>query len=159
MPEMSGRGQQSRRVPWPWYVPVMKPGLESAAYTALRIVAGAMFSFHGMQKIFGVLSTAPLPTFGSQMWFGGIIELAGGALIALGLYARAAAFLASGTMAVAYFQFHWKLAFVGAKWIPAINHGELAVIYCFLFLCISARGAGPISLDAKFRRAPLKARR
>lgn len=108
------------------------------AHALLRIVAGLMFAFHGMQKILGVLSDFS-PPLGSQLWIGGVIELVGGALIALGLRTREAAFLASGTMAVAYVQFHWKLQ-VGAAFFPAINEGELAVLYCFVFLYFACRG-------------------
>jgi putative oxidoreductase len=123
--------------------------VESAAYVALRVVAGLMFSFHGMQKILGVLPSGPSPAFGSQLWLGGLIELAGGTLIAVGLFTRIAAFLCSGTMAVAYLQFHWKGELAGARWIPAVNKGELAVLYCFLFLFIAAQGAGPMSIDGR----------
>ena len=126
--------------------------IEQPAYAALRSVAGAAFSFHGMQKVFGWLAEGAGPAVGSQLWFGGVIELVCGVLIALGLFARPAAFLASGTMAVAYIQFHWKLAFAGWKWLPAINHGELALIYCFLFLFIAAHGSGPASVDARVGR-------
>ncbi|WP_242343716.1 DoxX family protein [Anaeromyxobacter terrae] len=122
--------------------------LETPLYTALRAVAGAMFMFHGAQKILGWLAAGPGPAAGTQLWFGGIIELAAGTLIALGLFTRAAAFLASGTMAVAYLQFHWKLALSGFAWLPAVNKGELAALYCFLFLYVTARGPGAISVDA-----------
>ena len=122
---------------------------EPQAYALLRIVAGAMFAFHGIQKIFGWLGhTMPV---GSQLWVGGLIELVCGALIAVGFFTRWAAFLASGTMAVAYIQFHWKLEFAGYQWLPAINKGELAVVYCFLFLFIALRGAGIWSLDGNRR--------
>jgi putative oxidoreductase len=126
--------------------------LEAPAYAALRIVAGGMFTCHGMQKILGWLTTSAPPKVGSQAWVGGVIELGCGALIALGLFARPAAFLASGTMAVAYIQFHWKLALVGWKWLPIINKGELAALYCFVFLFIVARGAGALSLDRRLGR-------
>jgi putative oxidoreductase len=118
-------------------------------YALLRVVAGAMFVFHGVQKVFGVL-TESQPPVGSQLWVGGLIELLCGAAIALGLFTRPAAFLASGTMAVAYFQFHWKFQF-GADFFPTINGGELAVLYCFLFLYMACRSAGPWSLDARRR--------
>ncbi|ABS24790.1 DoxX family protein [Anaeromyxobacter sp. Fw109-5] len=125
--------------------------LETLAYAALRLVAGAMFAFHGAQKILGWLPAGPAPALGTQLWFGGIIELVGGTLIALGLFTRAAAFLASGTMAVAYTQFHWKLAVANFAWLPSVNKGELAALYCFLFLFVMARGPGPASLDAVLR--------
>lgn len=119
------------------------------AFFILRVAAGLMFAFHGLQKIFGVLSEfhAALP---SQMWFGGMIELVGGLLIAAGLWTRCAAFVSSGEMAVAYIQFHWKLA-MGQAFLPAINKGEMALLYCVLFLYIACRGAGPFSLDAMVR--------
>lgn len=128
--------------------------VEGPAYAALRVVAGLAFSFHGMQKLFGWYSTHAMPAVGTQIWVGGVIELVCGLLIAAGLFARPAAFLASGTMAVAYIQFHWKLAFAAGAWLPAVNQGEPALLYCFLFLFIAARGAGVMSVDAlRGRRA------
>lgn len=115
------------------------------AYALLRIVSGAMFSFHGFQKIFGILSDHT-PAVGSQIWIGGILELLGGLAIAVGLRTRIAAFLCSGTMAVAYFQFHWKLQ-ADANFFPAINKGELAALYSFVFLLIACRGAGKWGVD------------
>lgn len=117
------------------------------AYALMRIITGFMFSFHGAQKIFGILSDYR-PAVGSQIWFGGLIELLGGLAVMLGFQTRVAAFLASGTMAVAYFQFHWKFQ-TGSMVLPAINEGELAVLYCFVFLYIACRGAGKWSLDKK----------
>ena len=107
-------------------------------------MSGWMFAFHGAQKVFGVLGAqraAPV----SQMWVGGVIELVCGLMIAFGIKTRAAAFLASGTMAVAYIQFHWKLQF-NSNFFPAINQGELAVVYCFLFLFIACQGGGRFCL-------------
>ena len=115
------------------------------AYALLRIVTGFMFAFHGAQKILGILSDFQ-PPMGSQMWFGGMIELIGGLLVMVGLKTRWAAFLASGEMAVAYFQFHWKFQ-LGPAFFPAVNKGELAVLYCFVFLFIAARGGVAWSLD------------
>jgi putative oxidoreductase len=115
------------------------------AYALLRIVTGFMFSFHGAQKILGVLSELQPPVW-SQLWFGGIIELLCGLAVMLGLKTRAAAFLCSGTMAVAYFQFHWKFQ-MGPNLFPAINKGELAVLYCFVFLFIACRGGVKWKLD------------
>ena len=114
-------------------------------YALLRIVSGALFAFHGVQKVLGVL-TEQQPPVGSQLWIGGLIELLAGVAIALGVLTRPAAFLASGTMAVAYFQYHWKFQF-GKEFLPAMNGGELAVLYCFVFLFIVFRGAGPWSVD------------
>jgi putative oxidoreductase len=113
------------------------------AYALLRIVTGLMFAFHGAQKVLGVLGDAK--PVGSQLWIGGVIELVTGLLIALGLFTSWAAFLASGTMAVAYVQFHWKLNF-GAQFFPIVNKGELAVLYSVLFLFMVTRGDGKWSL-------------
>ena len=115
------------------------------AYAVLRIVTAALFAFHGVQKIFGVLS-AEQPAMGSQLWIGGLIELVCGVLIMIGFQTRWAAFLASGTMAVAYIQFHWKFQF-GAQLFPAINGGDAALLYSFVFLYIACRGSGIWSLD------------
>ncbi len=117
------------------------------AYALMRIIAGFMFSFHGAQKILGVLSSFQ-PPMGSQLWFGGVIELIGGIAIMLGFGTRVAAFICSGEMAVAYFQFHWKFQF-GPQFFPTVNKGELAVLYCFVFLFIATRGGGKWSLDKK----------
>jgi putative oxidoreductase len=124
---------------------------EPYAYAVLRIVVGLLFAFHGAQKILGWHSEMT-PPVGSQLWIGGLIELVGGLLIAVGLLTRPAAFIASGQMAVAYIQFHWKLAVAGGLWLPAINKGEPAVLYCFVFLFIAAHGAGIWSLDRRMRR-------
>ena len=122
-----------------------------AAYALLRIVAGLMFSFHGFQKILGVL-TKVQPPVGTQLWFGGLIELVAGLAIAAGIFTTWAAFLASGEMAVAYVQFHWQLA-VGARFFPTVNQGELALLYSFVFLYIATRGVGKWSLDRRRARA------
>ena len=118
---------------------------ESQAYALMRIVAGFMFSFHGAQKVLGMLAEMQ-PVIGSQLWIGGVIELVGGLAIMLGLRTRWAAFLCSGEMAVAYFQFHWKFQ-LGPAFFPGVNKGELAVLYCFVFLLIACKGAGIWSLD------------
>lgn len=115
------------------------------AYALLRIAAGLMFSFHGVQKIFGMW-TEFVPPVGTQLWVGGVIELVCGLAIVAGFFTRAAAFLASGTMAVAYLQFHWKLQ-AGSMIFPALNKGELALLYCFVFLLIACRGAGKWGID------------
>jgi putative oxidoreductase len=117
------------------------------AYALLRIVSGFMFLFHGAQKVLGVL-TIMQPAIGSQLWIGGVIELVGGIMIMLGFKTRWAAFICSGEMAVAYFQFHWKFQ-MGREFFPIVNQGELAALYCFVFLLIATKGAGMWSLDKK----------
>jgi len=117
------------------------------AYALLRIVSGLLISFHGTQKIFGLL-TAHHPPVGSQLWIGGLIELVGGLAILVGFQTRLAAFILSGMMAVAYMQFHWKFQFGAAFW-PAVNQGELAVAYCFLFLFMATRGGVMWCVDKK----------
>ncbi|MCI0585793.1 MAG: DoxX family protein [Planctomycetes bacterium] len=114
------------------------------AYGLLRIVAGFMFCFHGAQKIFGLFGFSR-PT-DNQIWVGGFIELLGGLAVGLGFRTRAAAFLCSGTMAVAYFQFHWKFQ-IGRGFFPAINQGELAALYCFVFLFLACRGGVKWAMD------------
>jgi putative oxidoreductase len=113
-----------------------------AAYRLLCIVTGLLFAFHGAQKLFGIYMPFEIP-IGSQAWIGGIIELVTGVAIALGVKTTWAAFLASGTMAVAYIQFHWKLQ-LGAQLLPAVNQGEPALLYAFLFLYIACRGGRPL---------------
>ena len=124
------------------------------AFALMRILVGAMFACHGLQKVFGVLAehaeAAPEP-MKPQIWIGGVIELITGTLMALGLFTTWAAFLASGTMAVAYVQFHWKLD-LGPRLFPIVNKGELALVYALLFLYIACRGPGRLSLDALVRR-------
>lgn len=115
------------------------------AYFLLRIMTGFMFAFHGAQKIFGILSSFQ-PAFGSLLWFAGLIELVCGILVLLGFQTRLAAFLASGEMAVAYFHAHWKFQ-MGAHFFPTINKGELAALYCFVFLLIACRGSVKWGID------------
>jgi putative oxidoreductase len=121
---------------------------ESAFYTLLRLVAGAMFAIHGTQKLFGFPIDAPakIERF-SQVWVGGVLELLCGVLIALGLFTRYAAFVASGMMAVAYFQFHKGYQLEHFQWMPLVNGGEPAALYCFVFLYIAAKGGGTVSID------------
>lgn len=115
-------------------------------YALLRIMSGLLFSFHGFQKVLGFHARSQ-PPVGSQVWIGGVIEIVCGLCIALGFYTRLAAFLASGTMAVAYTQFHWKLD-LGDRFWPAVNQGELALLYAFLFLFMACRGSGKWALRA-----------
>lgn len=110
--------------------------LEPYTYALLRVAAGFLFLFHGLQKLFGLFGgrTAELV---SLRGLAGVFELAGGTMIMIGLYAAPAAFVASGTMAFAYFLSHHPQGF----W-PIQNRGELAALYCFVFLYIATRGSG-----------------
>lgn len=126
-------------------MPKFMTRFEPEAYALLRMVSGFMFCFHGVQKILGLFGGMVQP-LGSQMWVGGIIELVGGFCVMIGLRTRLAAFITSGMMAVAYFQFHWKFQ-MGEQFLPGVNKGEMAVLYCFVFLLIAARGAGQWAVD------------
>ena len=116
-------------------------------YAILRVVAGLMFMMHGTQKLLGFPGNTPPIAIGSFMGFAGVLELVCGLLIALGLFTSFAAFIASGEMAAAYFMAHYPKSF----W-PILNSGELATLYCFLFLYIAATGPGIWSLDSSFRK-------
>jgi putative oxidoreductase len=111
-------------------------------YALLRIVAGLTFIMHGTQKLFGWPSGKPVVQIGSLPWIAGFIEVVCGFLLIIGLFTSIAAFIASGEMAVVYF---WEHASRGL-W-PIQNQGELAVLYCFLFLYIASHGSGVWSLD------------
>jgi len=106
-------------------------------YALLRIVSGLLFSVHGFQKMFGVLGRAEPVELTSQLGVAAIVEVVGGLSIALGFFTSIWAFIASGQMAVAYFQSHLPRGF----W-PVQNGGEPAVLFCFLFLYIAAVGTG-----------------
>ena len=126
-------------------LPAWLPGV---THTLLRVVTGALFMQHGVQKLFGLLIDPSRPWNGappmfSQFWFAGVLEVFGGALIVLGFFTRPVAFLLSGEMAVAYFQAHFPRSF----W-PILNGGEPVVLFCFIYLYLFAEGAGPFSIDA-----------
>ncbi len=128
-------------------------GLVPARWTdlvllALRVVVGLMLACHGAQKLFGWFGgpggnggSAPLI---SMFGLAGVLEVVGGLLIAVGLSTRAVAFVLAGEMAVAYLMMHVRGGF-----FPIVNHGELAVLYCFIFLALWAVGPGAYSLDAR----------
>ena len=122
------------------------------AWFLLRVVSGLLFLQAGGMKMFDWFGGVPVqfgghPAFMSQTWIGGVLEFYGGAAILLGLCTRPVAFVLSGEMAVAYFQFHQPQGF----W-PIQNHGEPAVLLCFIFLFFVAHGAGEWSIDAILRR-------
>lgn len=115
-------------------------------FAAVRIVVGFLFACHGAQKLFGVLGAGP-EIHDPEGLVAGIVEFFGGSLVALGLGARVAAFLASGEMAVAYFKAHAPRGF----W-PILNGGERAVFYSFFFLFVAAHGPGKFAMASVFRK-------
>lgn len=120
------------------------------ALSLLRFMTGLVLLQYGLQKIFGLIPGGPIQmqSFGTLIWFAGAVELVGGALLTVGLFTRAAAFILSGQMAFAYFIGH-----AGRNFFPILNGGGLAIILCFLCLYLVTAGGGSISLDAK-RGAP-----
>jgi len=123
-------------------------------YATLRIIAGVMFALHGTQKLLGwPPGPGPRPPVGSLFWIGGLIELVTGLLIAIGLFTGWAAFIASGQMAVAYFMAHHS----SDKMLPLLNGGELAVLYCFVFLYIASRGTVACGVETAIRRPGARA--
>jgi len=121
--------------------------------SVLRIVAGLLLLEHGAIKLLGFPpgSPMPMPPAFTLLWFAGLIELVGGGLIALGLFTRSAAFICAGEMAFAYFIGHAPHGF-----FPANNMGDAAILYCFIFLYLSAAGPGPWSVDAIRSRSRAK---
>ena len=115
----------------------------------LRIMSGLLFMQHGLMKLFSFPGPFMRPVVtGELIWFAAVIELIGGALLVLGLFTRPVAFIASGLMAAAYFMGHARKGFY-----PILNGGNLAILYCFVFLYIAAAGAGPWSVDASRGRS------
>jgi putative oxidoreductase len=121
------------------------------ALSLMRLVVGFTFAPHGLQKLFGLFGgmggRGVTAHFLSQLGVAGVLETVGGILILLGLFTRPVAFILCGEMAVAYFQQHYPRGL----W-PIQNGGELAVVYCFVFLYLCAAGPGPFSLDRIIRR-------
>ncbi|HEX9405830.1 MAG TPA: DoxX family protein [Thermoanaerobaculia bacterium] len=125
------------------------------AFAIMRIVIGVLWALHGVQILFGVPPmkgmSGPLPPI---VLAAGVIELVGGLLVSIGLATGITAFIASGTMAVAYFAGHLGPAMSKGTpfgWHPITNQGELAIVYCFIFLFIAAHGAGGWSIDSVIR--------
>lgn len=119
----------------------LRATLEAYAYSTMRIVTGFLFLFHGLQKLFGMFGGRTVDLL-SLRGVAGVIELVGGTLVMLGMFTSPVAFICSGQTAFAYFISHHPQN----VW-PIMNRGELAALYCFVFLYIAARGAGPLSLD------------
>lgn len=116
-------------------------------YALFRFFAGVLFVLHGTQKLFGFPGDASPAALASLRGIAAVIEVVGGSMIALGFFAAPAAFIASGQMAVAYFMRHAPQDF-----FPIVNRGELAVLYCFVFLYIASVGSGRWSIDGALRR-------
>ena len=121
--------------------------LTPAILSILRIVIGLVFLAHGTGKFLGFPHLPSVPPHYAMGWWGGLLELVGGALIVLGLFTRPVAFILSGEMAVAYFMSHYPKSF-----FPILNGGELAVVLCFAFLYFVVAGPGPLSADALLGR-------
>ncbi|MGH9174439.1 MAG: DoxX family protein [Vicinamibacterales bacterium] len=119
----------------------------SITHALLRIAAGFLFFQHGLPKLFGGFGRDAPAELASQMGLAGLIEVFGGAAIALGLFTSPVAFIASGETAVAYFQAHAPRGF----W-PIVNGGELAALYSFVFLYLAAAGSGIWSIDGLRKR-------
>jgi putative oxidoreductase len=116
---------------------------EAHAYAVLRMVTGFLFLWHGASKLLGFPAPPPPEAPAFVLYVAGPIELLGGVLVMIGLFTRWSAFLCSGTMACAYWLAHGTKAL-----LPVQNHGELAALYCFVFLFVAARGPGIWSADA-----------
>ena len=115
---------------------------DAETYALLRIVSGLLFVWHGTQKLFGFPKEAPAEAPSFVLYVAGPIELVGGILVCVGLFTRWAAFVCSGLMAAAYWMAH------GTQHLfPLLNGGELAALYCFVFLFLAAQGPGVWSLD------------
>ncbi|MGN7871742.1 DoxX family protein [Paracoccus sp. 22332] len=119
----------------------------------LRIVAALIFMLHGTSKLLGFPPSDMSPAFMSLSWIAGLLELIGGALLALGLWTRPVAFILSGEMAFAYFIAHAPKSF-----FPVLNGGDAAILYCFVFFYIVFAGPGPWSVDAMRDRTGTLAR-
>jgi putative oxidoreductase len=116
--------------------------------SVLRIVTALLFMMHGTEKLFQMPHVAMFDNLQlmSLMGLQGVLEAGGGLLLMIGLFSRPVAFVLSGDMAVAYFMAHWP-----KSWLPILNEGDLAVLFCFVFLYLSVAGPGPWSIDARLR--------
>src|SRR5262249_11638832 len=155
--DAAGLGRDPRPA---WRVPCTLPlkneegrmdRFKAVTFVLLRVVAGFLFVHHGGQKLFawfgGIPPNGAAAPVLSQAWIGGFLEFFGGLLILIALFTRPVAFILAGEMAVAYFQFHQP-----GGLLPIQNHGEGAVLYCFIFLLFAAWGAGEWSVDAALAR-------
>lgn len=117
----------------------------------MRIVAAVLFFEHGLQKMVDFPARpdgSPAPVLFSMIWYSGVLEFVGGALLAIGLFTRPVAFLLSGEMAVGYWMLHAPKSF-----FPLLNQGDAAILYCFVFLYLVFAGPGPWSVDAAMNKS------
>ncbi|MDE0435315.1 MAG: DoxX family protein [Bryobacterales bacterium] len=128
---------------------ITERGIQAFTLNALRIVTGFLIAPHGAQKLFGVLGKDPVDSIFSLSGVAGVLEFFGGMALIFGIFTRQVAFVLSGLMAAAYWMAHGTEAF----W-PIVNQGELAALYCFVFLFLSAQGGGGFSLEGwiQYRR-------
>ena len=126
---------------------VFAPSWAPRMLSVLRIMTALLFLAHGTQKLFGFPTPQYMPEAFTMGWFAAVIELVGGALLTLGLFTRAAAFICAGEMAFAYFIAHFPKSF-----FPAVNGGDAAVLFCFIFLYLFVAGGGAWSVDAARNR-------
>lgn len=132
---------------WQSFFQVWSPRVLSV----LRIVTSFLFIFHGTAKLFHVphLEMFDNVQLMSLLGLQGVLEAGGGFLLLIGLFSRPVAFVLSGNMAVAYFMAHWP-----QSWLPILNDGDLAVLFCFVFLYLWVAGPGPWSIDTRLHRDP-----
>lgn len=132
---------------WQSFFQVWSPRVLSV----LRIVTSFLFIFHGTAKLFHVphLEMFDNVQLMSLLGLQGVLEAGGGLLLLIGLFSRPVAFVLSGNMAVAYFMAHWP-----QSWLPILNDGDLAVLFCFVFLYLWVAGPGPWSIDTRLHRDP-----
>ena len=128
-------------------VATMRNEWEPRVLSIMRIMVGLLFMEHGTAQLLGFPPGTAAPALFTLHWFAGVIEMVGGALVALGLLTRIAAFIMSGEMAIGYFMSHAPLNF-----FPLVNRGDAAVLYCFIFLYLAVAGGGCWSLDRLISR-------
>jgi putative oxidoreductase len=151
---IKSRLSDDRRPYWPKEYPMALPTLDTRfapqALAALRIIAGLLFLAHGLVKLVGFPAGAAPGPQALLTLFGiaSVLEVVTGVLITLGLFTRLAAFLASGEMAVAYWMVH-----APHSMYPAVNGGDAAILFCFIFLYVAAAGPGAFSVDGQLRKS------
>jgi putative oxidoreductase len=128
-------------------VATLRKEWEPRVLSIMRIMVGLLFMEHGTAKLLGFPPGTAAPALFALHWFAGVIEMVGGALVALGLLTRIAAFIMSGEMAIGYFLSHAPQNF-----FPLVNRGDAAVLYCFIFLYLAVAGGGCWSLDRLLSR-------